>query len=77
MASPVLLLPSSDGFDFDDSEAEEGVDQLYSDTEDDGTTPKKSAVKSNRPVGDTILPQQRLENIIQNDGRFALPTPLP
>ncbi|KAF7422571.1 hypothetical protein PC9H_010727 [Pleurotus ostreatus] len=68
MASPVLLLPSSDGFDFDDSEAEEGVDQLYSDTEDDGTTPKKSAVKSNRPVGDTILPQQRLENIIQNDG---------
>lgn len=75
MASPVLLLPSSDGFDFDDSEAEEGVDQLYSDT-DDGTTPKKSAVKSNRPVGDTILPQQRLENIIQNDGGFALPAPL-
>ncbi|KAJ8518458.1 hypothetical protein ONZ45_g4447 [Pleurotus djamor] len=68
MASPEVL-PPSDAFEYEDSDGEEGVDQLYSesDNEADGAG-KKPTSKRLRPFGQALLPQQKLENIIQNDG---------
>ncbi|KAL0961070.1 hypothetical protein HGRIS_006054 [Hohenbuehelia grisea] len=71
-----MFHPLSDPNYPNDSEAEDGVDQLYSDSEDEPEGPSANAQKPAsssakgrvRSPGQTLLPAQRVENMLQADG---------
>lgn len=55
-----------------DSEPDDEVDQLDSDSEPESAKKNGGAPIEQRPVGETWLPEDRIQNMVQADGNTCL-----